>query len=242
MNLPSLPPQAIAIYRLLLAGKVLSAREIGKSLGIFPHGAYRAIKVLMLLGCVEKVGKLPIRFKAKSVSESLDIYLLVHRQWFEKNFSGYEKREEEKRESKKVLDIVFIQDRQSLMERSTRDLEYVNEEVCLLISGHEAPAETMLQHKRALERGVTVKILVQHFTPKNMEMLWNWQRMGIQVRLGPTTGARVFIFDSRVVYIASYNLKQESEAIGVRFNYGPIARLMRGVFIKQWGMAKELNF
>ncbi len=238
----SIPPQSVRIYRLLLLNnKAMSAREIAGEIDILPHSVYRAVKVLIELGCIESFGSRPIKFRGRPVAEAVSPFLLISREWFLESFSTYETMKNGNfQKDQENLDISFIPSRQELMELSTQDLKRANEEVDLIVSGHEAPPETMLQHMRAIKRGVSIKILTQHSNSQNREMLKNWQQLGIEVKSGSSIRARVYIFDTKIVYITSYNLRQKEEAIGVRFNYPPIALLIKEIFTKHWEGSKEV--
>ena len=232
-----LSPQQTQIYNLLLKHKSLTAKEIGSKLSIFPHAVYRANKSLIDYGLIEETDNYPVEFKAKPVADALDSYLLAQRESFLQSFKPNGQRVNI---SDQILDIAFIQSREELLERTNEDMLLAKHEVCILVSGIEVPAETMLARKKAIEKGVSVKIIVQNMEEATHEMLENWKKIGLEIRHHPLLEARLLLFDSKIAYISSYNPKKKEEAIGIRFNYPPIAKLMRDLFNERWQKAKVI--
>jgi sugar-specific transcriptional regulator TrmB len=227
-------PQAIKVYRLLENGKPMSAKQIGHALKIFPNAVYREVKQLQALGFIEETFSYPIKFKAKNPSEALELYSLVMRQNFfglfgnTKNPTG-------------ALKISFYETRKDMLKFSDKDTARVKNQMNFILSGHEVPAETYFSFKKARERGVEIRVLVQNIDKDRREMLKNWQKIGIKIRCIPEMNARVLIFDENVTSFASYNPKQRHEAFGVRFDYPPFAKLMNDVFEQKWKTAKEMT-
>ncbi len=233
----NLSRQTEDIYRLLLTCDGLTAREIGSKLGIFPHAVYRSIKPILALGLVEQLDTYPVLYHAKAREEALSTFLLVARENFLRKFS----QKKELQVSNNIpLDISFIQNRIDLLERSNIDIKQSTDSVHHIVSGLEIPAETVLELKNAVERGVQIKFLVQKLDEVNKNMLFNWQRLGIEVKYFPLLESRIIIIDEKIVYITSYNPDKKEEAVGVRFVYPPIAFLMEEVFLKRWDIAKKI--
>lgn len=235
----SLPPQSQAILQLLLPVKELTAKQIGEALGVFPNTVYRAIQELEYFGCIRKIRGWPMRFAAVESSQALNAYLAVHRTRFQDAVGEVMKDERTKPVS---LRVSFIQSRDEWLARSTEDLASARREVDLIVSGHEAPAELIYQHKRAIDRGVHTRMLIQQNSDSNYDMFGNMQRMGMEVCQIQSVDIRLSIYDSQVAYIMSYNPKDYSEAVGVRFAYEPIAVLVHDVFNKRWSHARKINF
>lgn len=243
MNKPpshlSLPPQAQAILQLLFREKELTAKQIGKALSIFPNTVYRAIQELEYFGCIRKIRGWPVRFAAVEISQALNAYLAIHRARFQNAIGEIKPDKTTKLDS---LRVSFIQSRDEWLERSIEDLALARREVDLIVSGHEAPAELIYQHKRAIDRGVRTRMLVQQKSDSNYDMFGNMQRMGMKVRQIQSVDVRLSIYDSQVAYIMSYSPKDYSEAVGVRFAYEPIAVLVHDLFNKRWSHARSINF
>ena|SRR3989338_6442259 len=235
MNLKSpLSQQAKDIYSLLLAKGPMNAIQIGKELTIFPHAVYRSTKQLQSLGCMSQIGRHPARFEALPVSESVEIFALLQKDWF---LSTFLKDSPQDSYIKKELNISFIESREMLFEKALSDIQNAREEMDNLASGDELPAEIMLAQKHALERGVTIKTLFQKRNKNNESFIQARTKMGEQMRITEAVNTRIVIFDKRIVYIMSYDPSNYIKSNGIRFEYAPVGQLMHQVFMQYWDRA-----
>lgn len=236
-DLNLLSPQQSTLYREILAApRPITAKDIAGKLGIFPHSVYRAVECLEKYGLVERINERPLRFLARSAEETVDKMFFAYRDWFIKNFSSGNKLEKVEDD----LDISFIQGRDKWIECSTSDLQTAEKEYFLIVSGDEVPAEVILAQKRAMERGVEIRMIVQRLDGENREMLKNWRRLGTKIRFGPTIRTRVTLIDSKIVYLISYDPEDYKKALGVRIAYPPVASLMREMFYQRWKQSEKL--
>jgi sugar-specific transcriptional regulator TrmB len=234
----SISPQSLKIYKLLVESSgYLTAKEIGKEIGIVPNSVYRAVNELEKHGLIERFGNRPVQIKAHKPTEVVDRLFIPYREWFLKNYST------ERSQTVGIgddLGVSFIKNRSDSIERSTKDQEYMKKELLLIVSGDEVPAETILVNKMAIERGVKIKIIVQRADKDNQEMLDNWKRLGMQVRYSTIIKTRLTIIDSRIAYIVSYDPTDKEKGLGVRFSYPPVAGLLREVFYQKWKESKRI--
>ena len=231
-------PQGEAIYRLLLHGKIHTASSIGKELGILPHAVYRSIKPLISLGLVEELETYPTSFQKVSIESAMNAYLLELRNGFLEKFFA---KKSFAQIPSSLLDVTFIHNRDEFLEHCRDDIREAKKEVHHLVSGLEVPAESMLAFHNAANRGVSMKFLVQRLDEVNRETLLQIRKSGIEIRHFPSLEVRIVTVDQRIAYITSYNPQKRNEAIGVRFNYPPIARLMDDLFLQRWYLGKEIN-
>lgn len=240
-KLPLLTQQATLIYKLLLKEKrPLTVRQLALKIDVLPQGLYRVVKQLQYYGLVIGRENYPTKYKALAISESVDTFLLQLRHQLLEILSDVSSFKEKNRESSEIPDISFIQGRNHSINKSTEDLKLSKTGVDMIVSGDEIPAETILECKRAIMRGVKIRMLVQENEDDNEEMLQNWKRLGIKARKGNYTGARIFVYDSYVVYITSYDADKKTEALGIRFKYRPIALMMEQIFEKNWQNARKI--
>lgn len=228
-------PQSNEIYRLLLKKNQLTAKEIGNDLNIFPNAVYRAVKQLVETGFVQENDTYPVTYQIMPVQEAIEMYSLsLLKQLPVMSHNG------KQNQFTAMLDISFIKNRDNLIENTDRDIETATRTVDFIVSGHEVSAETMLHYKNAIDRGVTVRVITQRFNEINEQMFRNWQRIGIQVKYYPNMEARIFIIDKKIVIFTSYNPENKEEALGMRFNYQPYAKIMDELFEARWKIAKEI--
>jgi sugar-specific transcriptional regulator TrmB len=235
--LKSISPQAATIYRLLESRQAMSAKDVGKRLGIFPNAVYRAVRQLLELGIVEELNGYPKKYAARPLSEGLDLFSSIMRQNFQETFDKNNK----SLGHRNFLKITFVQKRSQTIKMTDRDTTAARENINLIASGLDLPAETLLVNKRAVERGVRVRLLVQNLKEVNADRLRSWSKAGIEVRYYPNMEARIYLFDHKIVYMTSYDPKNRREALGVRFEYPPLTALLDELFEQRWKLGKEIG-
>lgn len=230
----NITPQSKKIYDLLSDKKPLTAAEIADKLNILPHAVYRSTKVLVDFGFIRKMGHHSTLFMKNGPIEPIDLYTSAMKRYLSESFSSNNKSQN------KPLDISFIQTREQLIEMTNRDVDKAKISINFIVSGHEVPAETILSHKRAVDRGVNIRKLVQNLDAASKQMFKSWKSAGVKIKYFPNMESRIFIYDSQIVYFTSYNPVKNDEALGIRFNYPPFAHMMNEMFEKRWEMAKEI--
>lgn len=233
-----LPNQTKDIYSLLLKKGALSAEQIGKELNIFPHAVYRSVDQLKSLGCIDQIGKRPAIFQAQPVTDSVETFALMQREWFLKAFLTSQRSLGSF--SSGELQTSFIESREDMFEKMQPDYAAVKEELNLLISGDEVPAEVILAQKKLLERGVLIRSLFQNRTKENEQFLFARKRMGEKVRVYKPINLRIMLFDRKIAYVMSYDPQNYIKSTGIRFEYAPLGKLMHGLFMQYWEKGKEL--
>lgn len=228
-------PQARKIYNLLSDKKPMTAVQIADRLNILPHAVYRSIKVLVDFGFVRQMGRYSTLYMKNAPEGPIDLYTSAMKTYLSKAFSAKNK------PNSNLLDISFIQTREQLIEMTNVDVDNAQKSIDFIVSGHEVPAETILAHKNAVERGVIVRKLVQNLDAASKDMLRSWKNAGVKIKYFPNMESRIFIYDSQIVYFTSYNPQKNAEALGVRFNYAPFARIMSEIFEQRWKLGKKIS-
>jgi len=231
----SLPPQAQATYKLLLANGGLTAARIGRQLDIFPNAVYRSLETLQKLGCVTRKDTYPAVFQPVSPSEAVERFLLLSREGFLSTFGNDELAMAEK------LRVNFLKDRYTLLKRYATQIRTAEKEINLIISGHELPAEVYFENLKAVKRGVKIRIIVQQFNRANRDIIKSWQECGIEVRYLSAINVRLVLIDRKIVHMLSYDEKEGLSGLGVEVAYAPFAEMLAGVFESNWQKAKNLR-
>lgn len=87
-------------------------------------------------------------------------------------------------------------------------------------------------------KGVDIRRILHEQSQTNSKQIESWKEIGAQVRYLPDY--KMLIIDRRIVYITSYDSKNNSSGFGVRFGYEPLALQMSSVFEQNWQKAKQL--
>lgn len=229
--LKTLSPQAAQVYALLLKYPQLSAKQIGKHLGIVENTVYRDLKELSRLGLASALGGYPVKFQAKPAEESVALLTGVFRQNFYETFGLHN-------EGENNIKMSFFQTRDELLKLFVKDAKNAKKKINIIISGHEVPAETVLSQKRAIEHGVKIRKLIQGLNAEQQRMAKSWQKIGVEVKYTPNINARIIIFDGQITHFGSYSPEHHKESVGVRFDYPPLAKLMDEMFEQKWQAGK----
>lgn len=227
-------PQALSIYKLLSANGTMTAKDIGDQLKVLPNAVYRANKQLLEMGIIEKSDSYPAVFSTIPVSSAIGWFLIQAQRDFKQTFGTDIKASAQPATSP---NITFIKSRTDLLKRTDKDVINSQKEVKFIVSGLEVPDSTVLAYRKATTKGVHVKALVQK-RRSNIEKLEKWRDIGVDVRQIDDLELRMFIIDSRIVYLTSYSQNKKEEAFGVRFEYAPLAALMNDLFEQKWQLAQ----
>lgn len=226
-------PQALTIYKLLSANGAMAAKDIGSQLNILPNAVYRANKQLLEMSIIEKSDSYPVIFSTVPASSAIGWFLIQAQRDFKQAFGTNEKTNTQ---SVNSPSITFIKNRTDLLSRTDKDVIASQKEVKFIVSGLEVPDSTVLAYRKAATKGVSIKALVQK-RQSNQNKLEKWQNIGVDIRQVDDLELRVFIIDSRIVYLTSYTQNKKEEATGVRFEYPPLAALMNDLFEQKWQLA-----
>jgi sugar-specific transcriptional regulator TrmB len=231
----SLPPQARATYKLLLAENGLTAHQIGKKLSIFPNAVYRSLETLKKFGCVTEQDTYPAVYIAIAPKEAVERFLLLSREGFLSTFTDGELSKTEE------LQINFIKDRDALLKKYVDDAKTAKREIGLIISGHELPNDVYLENVKAARRGVKVRIIVQRYDQTNRGVINSWQDSGVEVRFLEAVDVRLIVIDRKIVHLLSYSQKEGLSGLGVKVDYQPFAEMLSKVFEDKWQEARCLT-
>jgi sugar-specific transcriptional regulator TrmB len=229
--------QSADVYRVLVHSGDLTARQIGKELGILPNSVYRAVKSLIALGMAEKLDEYPVRYRAKPANSAMDWYMRAAAQSFRQDFGN----DVTKPADNSLPTITFIKDRQHLLRICERDARNATKTINYIVSGHGIPDSTVLAYRKAATVGVRIRAIIQNTPETTKHGLENYRDMGVEVRYLPNIGIRLFIFDGRIACLTSYDDTQSSRAFGIRFTYAPVAAQLNELFEQRWSQAKSLG-
>jgi len=229
-------PQAVSIYQLLSSRKALTAKEIGDELCIMPNAVYRAVKQLIAVGVVEQRGSHPVRYAILPRSAAMGWFLMAAQQSFLQTFGAADGEQPNNATSMSV-----VKTRDALLAKTDKDTNLAKDAIDFIVSGLEVPKESILAYHEAVARGVKIRVLLQERKDTSREKLKEWLALGADIRRTSDLSLRMFIFDSKIVYLTSYSQRNKEEAFGLRFKYPPLAILLNDVFEQRWQTAVPLE-
>ena len=234
-------PQSQAVYQILLeTTHPLSAKDLAERLHVVSSLVYRLIQPLVEMGLVTQTTPYPYQFRAKPLDEGLSLFLLQQTDWFYKQFSSDITTKTQKDAAPQEIQLSFVQSRDELMNRSAEEIAKAHTSVDLLRSGHEIPADVMLEIMEARKRNVTVRMLIQDYSQENAHQVAYWQQNEIFVRRTSQHHVRLMLYDASIVYFMSYKHADSQKDIGVKITYPPFALILSQLFDNWWKNAEKI--
>lgn len=230
-----LPAQARATYKLLLADNNLTAAQIGEKLGVTPNAIYRSLETLRKFGCIVEQDTYPATFKAIAPSESVERFLLLSREGFLSTF------DEDRKDRTEDVQINFIKDHQTILNRYMADAKKARKEINAIISGIELPDDVYFANLQSVRRGVRLRIIIQRYDETNKKYVKNLLDDGIAVRHSPVADVRFIAIDRKIIHQLFYDQKEQLSDFGINITYGPFAEMLSKVFDEKWEEAREIS-
>lgn len=231
----NLSPHSLAVYKLLADGNSLTPKELAEKLKFLPQAIYPLIRRLEFAGLIQKSGKYPSRYSPTPANQAVEQYLFLQRKWL-KNIVG-----KTTNNTSNLLDVSFIQGKKAHLKQFVKDVPLAKKEIKFIVIGLPVTPEVVLVKKRAQEKGVAIKILVQYPTKENLLMLESWQKMGFEVRTCTPIGAHLFLFDTDVAYLGSYDPHDPDTRVIVRFANQNIATQLDHLFEEKWRESRPIR-
>lgn len=237
-----LSKQAISIYRQLLQKEKLSAKQISAALHILPNAVYRHIHYLEQLGLIEEINTYPKSFKAKDKDTGWNHLIAHQKTLYDQLLTGI--KTEKSQLALKDYSITFIQGREAVFEQCIKDLNKTKKAAKFIVLGLSVgiSPELMLAQKRAVERGVAFKEIIQEYTEENKEMIHNWLKQGFNIRQGrQAIGFHLLLFDDNISYIMYYDPDAKTKRYAVRIVHKGINQQLQTIFNKHWQEAEVIK-
>lgn len=236
-KLNSISPQGQRVYQALLnSNQARTAKQLGHKLEILSNAVYRSIEPLINLGLVQKLNDYPTRFKVTQTDRALEHFLLQQTNWFASSFLNGNSFVD-----KGSLELTFIHGRDSLLESGVGDMKRAKKLVRILVSGHEVPAEMILANKKAVKRGVEIRMLIQGYGEFNRQLVKTWKKIGVKVRKIDNVQARLLLYDHDTTCFMSYKNDDSTKDMGVRFIYPPINSILSVIYEQWWKQSKSID-
>lgn len=235
-----LSPNETSVYSTLVEEGGLSAVEIANRTKLLPNAVYRLVNNLEKKGFIVTTGRYPKIFRALSPTIALQ------------NLVSQRVIEVEKLKEKAVLDLTkkkgkepatqisLIFSRFELMRTYAQMTTEAGKEILIVSIGETVPKEVTLANRRALDRGVEIRMVAHKFDQDNRELLLNWQKMGLKIRHFPDWGFHLIVFDGKKALLAVNNPKDTRERIGIQIFSEGLSKALRDYFYSVWEKAVKV--
>ena len=234
-------PDAHKFYALLGSKGAMTIHEISSKMHKLPTAIYRLAYYLIDLGLITKTNKRPITFQALPSLEGQENYFAYQKGKVDDLFSLVSSVKTDF--STEKYEFSFIQGRNNIFNRVTDDLKKAKNEAHFIVLGLPIgiSPDLLLEQKKAVERGIPVKIVIQELNLNNRNTLESWQKQGLELRLGQSIGFHLLLIDDLISYLMSYDSQDKIKRCAVRIFHKQINIQLQKIFLTIWKKAKPIN-
>jgi len=237
-----LTKQNSKIYLFLLENGYKTSKEIASEFKIFPNAVYRIIYKLDKLGLIQLSAKTPLSYKIISPKFALNNLIEKKKKELDKCKKIFN--DPRYKPSRKVnpVDIEISADKIEFLKEATVMINSAKEEVLIISIGEPATSkELILADRRAIERGVKIKIIYHKYDETNREFIHNLIRNGLDIRHLKDWGYHMQIADGKKCLLSINNPKKTDERVNIRIQSKNLSQAFRSYFYQLWKRAEKIK-
>lgn len=232
--------QEALVYLILVKEGTLPAKEIALRMKILPHAVYRIIKRLEGKKLVVIVTSSPLNFYVLPPELALSAYVKQTAVRLEKEAVEVSQSLIKGETHTYSTKINILSGKQALFEDSEILINKAKKEVLVISIGEPSTGDLILANRRAIERGVIIRMVAHKHNPENQEFLANLQKNGLEVRYFPDSGFHILIVDTAITLLAVSDPQNSEERVTIKmFNTG-LSQALRDYFYSVWEKAIEV--
>jgi sugar-specific transcriptional regulator TrmB len=133
--------------------------------------------------------------------------------------------------------IDVIAGKQEFFSASETLIKEAKQEVLIISIGEPSTSDLILADRRAIERGVTVRMIAHKYDKDNQEFLSNLKKNGLEIRHFPDWGFHLQVVDTEKSLLAVNNPQNPGERITVKINSTGLSKALRDYFYSVWEKA-----
>lgn len=229
--------QEAEIYLTLVTDGVLPAKEIASRMNIMPHAVYRIIKKLEEKKLVAIITSAPLTFYVLPPELALSSYVKERSLQLEKEAKEINMVLSSKKTTSSSTKIDVIAGKQEFFLASENLIKESKKEVLIISIGEPSTPDLILADRRAIERGVIVRMIVHKYDKENQEFLKNLKKNGLEIRHFPDWGFHLQIVDGEKSLLVVNNPQNPEERITVKINSFGLSKALRDYFYSVWEKA-----
>lgn len=232
-----LSEQEAQVYLTLVQNGALSAKEIGKTINVFPHTIYRTAKKLEIKKLITLLKTSPITYQALSPQLALSLFIKDKSLMMEKMAEEIYTKLSQKQSNSFPTKIDLIIGKSELFRQSTKMINKTKKELLIISIGEPIPEDCFLAIKNAYLREVKVKIIAHKYDKENKEVLENFKKNGYEIKHYSDSGFHMVIYDADKALLSVNNPQNTDERVSMQiFSHG-LAKALRDYFYSVWNKA-----
>lgn len=232
--------QEAQIYLILVKEGTLPAKEIASRMNILPHAVYRIIKKLEGKKLVSIVTSSPLTFYVLPPELALSSYVKEKSVMLEKEVKEISTTLVKGQTHTSSTKINILAGKQGLFSESEELISKSKKEVLIVSIGEPSTSNLILANRRAIERGVTIRMIAHKYDKENKEFLQNLKKNGLEVRHFPDWGFHMVIVDTETSLLAVSDPKNPEERVTIKMFSKGLSKALRDYFYSVWEKAIEV--
>lgn len=235
-----LTQQEAEIYLTLVKEGTLPAKEIALRMNILPHAVYRIVKKLDQKKLLAIITSSPLTFYILPPDLALSTYIKEKTIAMEKEVKEISSSLHSDKTQRTATKIDVIAGKQEFFSMSETLINESKKEVLIISIGEPSTSNLILADRRAIERGVIVRMIAHKFDKENQEFLTNLKKNGLEIRHFPDWGFHLQVVDGKKSLLTINNPQKPSERITVRINSTGLSKALRDYFYSVWEKAVKV--
>jgi sugar-specific transcriptional regulator TrmB len=232
--------QEAEIYLTLIKDGVMPAKEIAKRMNILPHAVYRIIKKLEKKKLVAIITSSPLTFYVLPSELALSAYVKEKSLQLEKEAKEINTHLTSIQTQSASTNIDIIAGKQEFFSVSESLIKDSKKEVLIISVGEPSTSDLILADKKAVERGVIIRMIAHKYDKENQEFLENLKKNGLEVRHFPDWGFHLQVVDGEKSLLAVNNPKNPEERISIKIYSTGLSKALRDYFYSVWEKAVKV--
>jgi sugar-specific transcriptional regulator TrmB len=225
---------AIALYQLLLARKTLTAHEASIELHTFASATYRLFYKLEQWGLARRIAGRPLSFTSVPKAEGMAIA--------RKTYDAHLARLLQKAGPSEDVTMSLIIGRKALYDRYEVLAKKAEHQVLVYSIGIAFSDSLYAVQQDAIQRGVSIKHIVQQLRPVNYHVVTKWQRLGVHVRHNPSErGFHFMLFDGKLALISFSDPHDTENRLSIQTDNRTAILLFESQFNELWASSRQLK-
>lgn len=225
-----LTQKAIELYQKLLAEGPLTAREAAVFSSAFPSAEYRLFYDLEKRELVRRLSGRPLRFEALKISDGLQASLASQHNQLKQLVEAEET-------GKDVANIII--GRQKVYDTYIKNAQKAQSQINIYSIGIAYNKGIEETQKAAVERGVSIKHVVQEMKPSNYFVIRRWLKYGVNLRvLERPRGYHLSIIDDACAIVTFSDPNDTEHRVSMITNDKNIISIFQSQFSVIWQTAQ----
>ena len=205
---------------------------------------YQVLQELQHKGFIEVIPTSPKRYKINDIKESLKRYLDQRKNTLDEKINLITSIEMDTKKAlldEKAPSVTFLDGREEHLQAVVVLRDLAKKEIWQVAPIFIGTFQTNLSLKRALKRGIKIKILTSAITKENKKQVNDWLSNGGEIRLNPKLGMHFMIRDSEEFLLGVHDRNNYEKRMTIKGQSTDLLKVLTKTFEEMWKEAKPVK-